>query len=185
MGALGWIIGAGVVAGLLKKANRKEKEALAEEQRRKNKPCYFNDGFSEEEFKTIVKRASKDIKRLSNLYTNGPVIYGTVRSQSGISEWNFKIDFNDYGHINGTYWLSSDNDDSTIPDHVAKNICSEIANRSSTSYEYSDTEENDDYETEYEDHYSFPRGAFRFCPFCGERIVGDNVKFCSYCGKRL
>jgi len=43
-----------------------------------------------------------------------------------LSEWNFKVDFNDYGHLTGQYWLTSDNDDSNIPSHVADNISSMI-----------------------------------------------------------
>ena len=55
------------------------------------------------------------------------MVYGTVRTQSGLSEWDFKVDFNDYGHITGKYWLSSDNDDSNIPGHVADNMSTMIA----------------------------------------------------------
>ena len=43
-------------------------------------------------------------------------------SQSGISEWDFELDFNDYGKITGTYWISSDNYDSMIPETLGNLI---------------------------------------------------------------
>lgn len=93
-----------------------------EEQKRRNTICDFSDGISEEQFGLLAHKAGKHIKRLTDLYVKGPVIYGSVRSQSGITEWNFKIDFNDYGHITGRYWIRTDNDDSSIPDHIADNV---------------------------------------------------------------
>lgn len=112
----------GVFGGVLIKTISAAKESAEEERRRKNTPCYFNDGISKEQFDVIVKRASKHIKRLTKLTVDGAIVHGTVRTQSGLSEWNFEIDFNDYGHITGRYWISSDNSDSNIPSHIADNI---------------------------------------------------------------
>ncbi len=106
-------------------------------------------------------------------YLDGPVVYGVVQSQSGISEWNFKLDFNDYGHITGTYWLSSDNDDSNIPERFGDLIRSAINNYSSED----DEEEGD------EPEYEFIRKGY--CPYCGKKKSVSNAIFCSYCGKRL
>lgn len=74
----------------------------------------------------IVKRSGRHIKRLTDLSINGPVVYGTVRTNSGLSEWDFKLDFNDYGHITGRYWLIYGNEDSSIPIKVAEKISSMI-----------------------------------------------------------
>ncbi len=60
--------------------------------------------------------------------SDGPVVYGIVESQSGLSEWSFTIDFNDYGHITGEYWITTDNDDSIIPERVAGRIREAILN---------------------------------------------------------
>lgn len=48
----------------------------------------------------MVKRGGKGIRRITSLYAEGTMVYGTVRSQSGISDWCFRIDFNDYGKQN-------------------------------------------------------------------------------------
>ena len=146
MSFLGWAIGIGVV-GMLRKARkdakkerdefeeyerqlrveqeewrRKWREAEEKEKRRRNTPCSFLDGISEEEFQSIAIHSGKGIRRLTKITVKGPIVYGTVKSQSGISEWYFKIDFNDFGHLTGAYWLSSDNDDSSIPDRIAELI---------------------------------------------------------------
>lgn len=126
-GILGAIAGIGLV-GLLIRNVKKEREAKAQEKKRKNTPCEFNDGISQEEFDSIVKKAGKKIKRLTSLMSDGPVVYGIVESQSGLSEWSFTIDFNDYGHITGEYWITTDNDDSIIPERVAGRIREAILN---------------------------------------------------------
>lgn len=74
----------------------------------------------------MVKCGGKGLRRITSLYAEGTIVYGTVRSQSGISEWCFKIDFNDYGSLTGTYWLSTDNNDSSIPKIVANRIAQQI-----------------------------------------------------------
>lgn len=169
MGILGWIVGVGVVGHVIKKVHKER----AEQERRRNTPCRFVDGFSEYEFKQIVKKAGKNIRRLSEVSVDGPVVYGVVQSQSGISEWNFKLDFNDYGHITGTYWLSSDNDDSNIPERLGDLIRSAIHSHSS----------EDDYEPDSEPEYGYCGNGF--CPHCGKRQTVSNAAFCIYCGNRL
>lgn len=49
-----------------------------------------------------------------------------VQSQSGISEWEFWVDFNDYGHITGRFWWHTDNSDSNIPEKFGDIISSFI-----------------------------------------------------------
>lgn len=106
----------------------KVKKNADRDRERRNTPCYFNDGISAGEFEEIAISLAKPIKRLM-VSVDGPVVYGEARSQSGISTWNFKLDFNDWGHITGTYWQSSDNSDSKIPDTLGNRISAEIQSR--------------------------------------------------------
>lgn len=93
--------------------------------------CSFQDGITENEFEELVLKATKHIakKRLHDVSVDGSWVYGVVRSQTGISDWYFKIDFNDFGHLTGRYWISSDNDDSGIPEACARRISEEIHSR--------------------------------------------------------
>lgn len=120
-----YLLVGGFIASLIhggRKSAEREAERREEDKRRRNTPCYFLDGFSQEDFEKIAYKSGKHIKRLIKTRVEGPVVYGTVRAQSGLSEWDFRVDFNDYGHITGKYWLYSDNDDSNIPEHFADNI---------------------------------------------------------------
>ena len=107
---------------------KKIKHNIEEENRRKSAVCHFDEGISEEEFYAMVQLGGKGIRRITKLYAKSTMVYGTVRSQSGISDWNFQIDFNDYGKLTGTYWLSRDNKDSDIPQVVADRIAQQIKN---------------------------------------------------------
>ena len=124
MGVLGWVIGVGL-AGLVIKGAQISAQERAEQERRRNTPCSFTEGISKEEFENIVRRASKQIKRITSLSINGPFINGSIRSQSGASEWSFGLDFNDYGWITGRHWIESDNEDSSIPKRLGELISSE------------------------------------------------------------
>lgn len=115
----------GIIVSLIhsgRKSEEREAERREEDKRRRNTPCNFVDGFSKDDFEKIVYKSGKHITRLIKTRVDGAIVYGTVRAQSGISEWEFRVDFNDYGHITGKYWLYSDNDDSNIPKHFADNI---------------------------------------------------------------
>ena len=98
----------------------------AEDKRRKSIPCSFTDGISADQFADIARREGNDIKRLTWLFVEGPIVSGKVKTQSGLSEWEFKVDFNDYGHITGKYWKYSDNSDSKIPEVLAEKISDKI-----------------------------------------------------------
>jgi len=82
---------------------------------RKKMPCRFNDGFSQEEFETLAYQLGKKIKRITKVLIDGAIVYCSVESQSHISEWFFAVDYNDWGHVTGTFWTESDNQDSSIP----------------------------------------------------------------------
>lgn len=159
MGVIGVILGLGFL-GLLAKASsdaeekaERERKQRENEEKRKSTPCFFNDGLSEAEFSAIVQKAGKKIKRVSSLTSDGPVVYGTFESNSGLSDWSFDIDFNDYGHITGTYWLSTDNSDSIIPERIA-NIISDAIKATNpcteSNHSYEDKNKNDSDESNIE-----------------------------------
>lgn len=117
----------------LKKEQEKEEAYLKEEQELEQREydrihtvCRFDDGLTKEEFDEIVYSVLKDIKRITYYDIKGPVITCIVLAQSGISEWEFTLDFNYYGHITGWYKIISDNYDSNIPEAVAERISRKI-----------------------------------------------------------
>ncbi|MGI6688649.1 MAG: hypothetical protein ACOX6Y_09990 [Christensenellales bacterium] len=114
------LIGAGI--HVLRKGYKEAKQAKEEEEQRRNTPCFFSDGISEEEFEQLVRKSAKRIKRVEDVSIDGTYVYVTVRTQSGVGTWNFSLDFNDYGHITGTYWRKSDNHDSKIPEALGNMI---------------------------------------------------------------
>ena len=151
-----------------------------EDKKRRNTHCNFSDGISENDFAALSMCAGKGVKRLT-LFVKGTVVYGKVRSQSGLSEWNFEVDYNDYGHITGKYWLWSDNTDSKIPQVVADRISSSIrcfleSNDDSSENECDDT--CDSIPPEQSKQISY-------CPYCGKSVNTTGAKFCGYCGKKF
>ncbi len=122
--------GAGLAAGLLGLCAWGIKSSIEdrkEEEKRKNTPFCFPTEIPQETFSEIVFSAIKQLKKKKiDIEIDSSIIYGTVTSQSGLSSWNFTIDFNDYGSLTGRYWLKSENDDSLIPKHIADYIQEEI-----------------------------------------------------------
>ena len=103
----------------------KEKRRIADEieQRRRNSPFKYNKYIDAESFEKIVQGVVKPIKRIEDYYVVGSIVVCTVRTQSGISDWTFRVDFNDFGELTGRYWiLDYGNYDSDIPKTVAKKI---------------------------------------------------------------
>lgn len=109
-----------------KRHQAEEARRLALEKKRKNTPCYFNDGISSAEFFDLATQNARKIKQIKNISVNGACIDCTVASQTGYSDWIFHLDFNDWGHITGTCWTSSENSDSNIPDYYEKMMTSAI-----------------------------------------------------------
>ena len=127
MGFWAKLAGAGLVAGLAGLAIKAAKNSQEEARR---KACEVEwDNISEDEFEEIVENAARTIKRLTQIKVIGPVVYGSVRSQSGLTDWNFTLDFNDYGEIAGRCWLTQDNADSKIPNVLKERIQEEIRDR--------------------------------------------------------
>lgn len=94
--------------------------------KRKNTICHFKDGLTYEDFSSIAHKVAKRIRRIKTINVQGPVIYCTVESQTGYSDWDFKVDFNDWGHITGTYWKWVENYDSNIPEHFGQMVSGEV-----------------------------------------------------------
>ena len=96
------------------------------EQERKKTPCYFDDGLSADDFSDIAHAVQEQIKRVRSISISGAVVYGTVESQTGLSDWDFRVDFNNWGHVTGTYWKWTENYDSAIPKHFGDLMSSAI-----------------------------------------------------------
>ncbi len=205
MGLLGWIIGGTIALAALspsdntedaekerarKEAEKANQEWLAqlerkrrEEERRVNTPCHFNNGISEREFKQIVLRSIGRIKRITDVDINGPIISATVRSQSGISDWTFQLDYNDYGQLTGKYWTHSRNTDSEIPKRIAEWISEEIKDK--TNPKTSSFESNLKDETEHtKPKFPIESVSYKVCHSCGKQVSIDSV-FCTYCGSKF
>ena len=115
---------------------------------RENIPCCFTKRLTEEEFEELAFRAAKRInKKRISVEVYGAKVYGTVTSQSGLTEWDFTIDFNDYGSVTGTYWLWAENEDSLIPENIAEVMQSEIvdllSDRDGREYDEVDAEDDE------------------------------------------
>lgn len=134
-------------------------------------PCTFNDGISQQEFTLFAEQAGKTIKRVESIITNGPVVIGIVKSNSGLSTWNFAIDFNDNGHLTGNYYILFQNSDSIIPTVVAQSIQSSIKNASILPAQ--DNKPPID-----------PKLA-RYCPQCGQKRRCETARFCPHCGHQF
>ena len=123
----------------LAREEAKLKKAIATEKCRKNTPFCYPDYLSQEQLEEIARVSIKPMrKKFSSFGVIDGKFYGTVVSQSGISEWDFVVDFNDFGKLTGEYWLQSENNDSAIPRRVAETIryaiCEILAENSSQPY---------------------------------------------------
>ena len=135
MSILGLIIGGMAIKRIMSVSAEKQRRQEAEyqekkeEERRRRFICHFCDGISWEDFRMLVLKVAKRFrKKLIYCDVQGTYVYCTVRSQSGISTWNFTVDFNDYGHLTGNYyWIACENLDSQLPDAFADAISAEIA----------------------------------------------------------
>ena len=137
---------------------RRQREA--EERRRKNTPCYYTDGISQDLFESMAHAIEKHVKRIKYIHVDGLTILGLVETNSGLSEFSFEVDFNDYGHITGKYWLKSDNAESSIPDKFADAMQYMIVNKKELFT--GDFESFNSNETANSKTYSYTRGPFSF-----------------------
>ena len=131
-----------VVNQLRKNVKKQEKK-----NNRENIPCQFTKRLTEEQFEELAFRTVKRInKKRIDIEVYGAKVYGTVTSQSGLTEWDFTIDFNDYGSVTGTYWLWAENEDSLIPGNIAEEMQAKIEDLlcARDDSEYDDEYERDD-----------------------------------------
>ena len=98
----------------------------AETRRRKGSPLQFDDALTPADFSAIVQEAARRTPRVKHSEVVGMTIVLHVRSNTGLSMWRAEADFNDYGRLSGTYWLSSENSNSVIPRHFADLVQAEI-----------------------------------------------------------
>ena len=102
------------------------REAAQEEKRRRESPCLFVDGISEERFSELAHEAARETVRVCSLDINDMTITIHVKSQSGLTTWDADIDYSDFGHLTGRYWLKTENNESLIPEHYAKALKDKI-----------------------------------------------------------
>lgn len=140
---------------------------------RASTPFRFTDNFTSYDFEQIVRRVGKCIGRLTILSIDGPFVECLVLSSSGISEWEFQLDFNDYGRLTGNYWINTENESSSIPNRLGNLIREEILNRPAPSG-------NQRYQNTSQD-----RNWCLVCPYCGKQQTTSHTRFCVYCGKEL
>lgn len=94
--------------------------------------CNFNLGMTNRDFETIVTSVAKEIDRINMVVVDGSYVKATVKSITGITFWNFSLDFNDNGFLTGEYRIHSDNEQSDIPHSFAELIKQAIISFPST-----------------------------------------------------
>lgn len=165
---------------------------------RPNMPCDFTEGISREDLREFVAQAVNSIKgKKIEISVKEAVIRGLVQSNTGLSTWMFSIDYNDYGHITGKYWLRSENDDSPVPQVIAKKIRDAIELKLIKG-------ELEGPQDEYicprcgavlnEQEGFDPDNQSWVCKICGQQLTGDDLQsdvfgdvvwYCDQCGAIL
>ena len=133
MGAWEKLLGFGAAALVLygvskiREDNKEQAKRIEESNRRKNTTFHYPREISCEKFEEIVRQSIRPIKKkIQDIYVANGIVYGTVISQSGLSEWSFTLDFNDYGKLTGNFWLTSENHDSHLPERLGNVIQNQI-----------------------------------------------------------
>lgn len=89
----------------------------------------FDARLNEQEFISISTQIAQQTPCVPHITFTGASVLLEVRSNSGLSTWPTKIDFNDFGRLSGNYWLTSTNTQSPIPEFFAHAVQEEIWNR--------------------------------------------------------
>lgn len=149
----------------------KQEKAAKAEARRREAEKLFRDDISEGDFERIVRRVEKRVRRVESLTVDGHRVLGVAWAQSGLSKWEFSINFDSYGHLSSDWSTVSDNPDSNIPNAVAKQI--------SDGIERWTTEEP------MQSEQSQPKGRrAAYCPYCGV-CASQGGAYCPGCGRKL
>ncbi|WP_062464736.1 hypothetical protein [Demequina soli] len=115
----GVVAAAGTVAALVLKD-------AAETRRRRNTPIEFDERLTHRDFEMMVEEAAAKVPRLKSFSISGLAVTLLVESNSGVSTWTAEADFNDYGRLTGTYWLTSENDQSPLPKFFANAVSESV-----------------------------------------------------------
>ena len=110
------------------RAGKKDAQAralAADEQRRRNTPCRFRDGFSQSQFAWMVQRAGRYLPWVARLEVSGTMVSGILTADDDSTGEEFTLDFNDYGHVTGKYWVSKSGT-SNLPERFAVCIIREL-----------------------------------------------------------
>ena len=126
-------------------------------------PPRIHPEISERDFVLIAKHEAKSIKRITRMEITGANVYGTVASNSGLSDWVFELRFGYIGQLTGSFEMYSENDDSDIPRTLGNRIRVAIRSFPDTDFDASD--------------------YYAFCPYCGEKLPIKIGSFCTFCGK--
>lgn len=118
-------VGAAAIAAIVAKITKDAQET----KRRRQSPLFFDEGITEREFSEIATDAAKRARRITEVAVSGMTVTLQVRSNSGLSTWGAEVDFNDYGHLTGRYWIYSQNSDSIIPAHFADGVKAQLDRR--------------------------------------------------------
>lgn len=118
--------GAVVAAGAVARSLYKDAQ---ETQRRKSSPLHFDERLTQADFIEIAHGVAERAPRVQQVVVTGMTVTLRVASNSGLSTWTAEIDFNDYGRLTGTYWVTSENSDSLIPEHVADGMKAHLLSR--------------------------------------------------------
>lgn len=102
-----------------------------ETHRRRSSPLSFDQGVSRLELAELMQDVARRTPRVISVDVAGMLGVICVRSSSGLSTWTAEVDFNDYGQLTGKYWLKSRNPDSSVPEHYARAVRTEIKSRTS------------------------------------------------------
>lgn len=122
LAAGGGVVLLGAVARAIYRNAQEAKQDAEETKRRLESPLRFDEGITHADFVAIAQDVAKLTPRVQQVVTTGMTIVLKVRSNSGLSTWKAEIDFNDYGHLTGRYWVSSENSESRIPEYFARGV---------------------------------------------------------------
>ena len=117
-------------------------------EKRQRTPCKFDDGISYHEFEQIAKKAAEKFPRIKQVTVGNAEIYCTVESITGYTDWYFRVNFNDWGHITGTRWSYTSNSDSNLHkafgEEVAREVCKILKNKGISLPDYCGIVNEDD-----------------------------------------
>lgn len=129
-------------------------------------PTNENTSISPLEFEVLVNFIAKKIKRVTIKRINNGKVYCTVGSNSGVTSWDFSVDFLTNGDITPSYYIISGNADSNIPASFADSI-SELIRKSLVSG----------------DSIISSKQVMSYCPYCGHS-TNMNELYCNNCGRK-